>query len=38
MSTKNMRKPGNAKNVKDLSPKQTIKGGKVSMQDFHFTM
>ena len=38
MSTKNTRKSGNVNKVKDLSPKQTLKGGKVSLQDFHFTM
>jgi hypothetical protein len=37
MATKNTRKSGNnAKTLKDLNPKQIVKGGKVSMQDFHF--
>jgi hypothetical protein len=35
MATTNNRKSGN-QNVKDLTPKQTIKGGKVRLQDFHF--
>jgi hypothetical protein len=34
MSTKKTQKSG--KTMKDLSPKQTVKGGRVRFQDFHF--